>query len=89
VHAYLIPFGSDINLCFLHFNLKKNLILFSQMYSVLISSFFLILFNLTYEQAADTQAGSYEVREHSLNRPYPAGLFIIIFLIRIFNYLFI
>ncbi|CAF0932076.1 unnamed protein product [Rotaria sp. Silwood1] len=43
------------------------------MYSISITGLFLILFlNLTNEQDAYTNAGSYEIREHSLNRPYPA-----------------
>jgi len=43
------------------------------MYSISIISVFLILFiHLTYEQDQGINIGSYEVREHSLNRPYPA-----------------
>jgi hypothetical protein len=48
------------------------------MYSISIISAFIFLFiHHTYEQDPDVQAGSFEVREHSLNRPYPAGLFVI------------
>jgi len=44
------------------------------MYSnnIIIISFFLIVFiNLTYEE----DSGSYEIRELSLSRPYPSGIF--------------
>lgn len=34
----------------------------------------LLFVQSTYEQDRDVHAGSFEVREHSLNRPYPAGL---------------
>jgi hypothetical protein len=48
------------------------------MYSISIISAFIILFiHHTYEQNPEVYGGSFEVREHSLNRPYPAGLFLI------------
>ena len=40
------------------------------MISISIVSFiFILCINLTYEQ----ETGAYEIREHSLTRPYPAG----------------
>jgi hypothetical protein len=43
------------------------------MYSISIISAFIILFiHHTYEQNPEVYGGSFEVREHSLNRPYPA-----------------
>lgn len=40
----------------------------------LILAFLLLSIQSTYEQDREVHAGSFEVREHSLNRPYPAGL---------------
>jgi hypothetical protein len=46
--------------------------------STSVISFLIIVFlNLAYTQDKDINAGSYEIREHSLNRPYPAGMFCI------------
>ncbi|CAF3289326.1 unnamed protein product [Rotaria socialis] len=43
------------------------------MYSKLIAALFLILsIHLTFEQDTGNNPGSYEIREHSLNRPYPS-----------------
>ena len=44
----------------------------SRMY--LTFAFLLLFVQSTYEQDREVHAGSFEVREHSLNRPYPAGL---------------
>lgn len=52
---------------------------------LLLITAFLLCIHSTFEQSQDIQGGSFEVREHSLNRPYPAGLTRISFMIRILN----
>lgn len=50
----------------------------SQMYLLLvIFAFLLLCIHPSYEQEREIHGGSFEVREHSLNRPYPSGLTIL------------